>query len=297
MKPAPIWHGSGRWGCFTPVGANIIKPLGQVALAALVFLVAVTALLYFGQRFLIYPAPQERLASAPPGYRFVETKTADGFKLRAAYRPAVQGKPTLLFFHGNGDSIAGAGVATQMLTDAGYGALLVEYRGYGGNPGSPSEQGLYKDGEAAIAWLKWQGIGTDQLVIIGNSIGSGPATEMALRHSPAALILISGFASLPFVVSDLYPFIPATLLVRDRYENEAKLGRIKSPILILQGDADALVRPVNAERLARAAPKAKLIMVPGAGHELAYGPAAQAPMLDWMETTLLKQAQTKPVLP
>jgi fermentation-respiration switch protein FrsA (DUF1100 family) len=256
----------------------------KIAFSILVFLIAVTAILYFGQRFFIYAPPPERLTAPPPGYRLIETKTSDGLTLRAAYRPAVEGKQTLLFFHGNGDSLAGANAATRMLTEAGYGAMLVEDRGYGSNPGSPNEQGLYRDGEAAVAWLKGQGIGPERMVIVGNSIGSGPATEMALRHAPAGLILVSGFASLPYVVSDLRPFIPAKLMVRDRYDNEAKLGRIKSPILILQGDADTLVRPENARRLAQAAPKAKLVMVTGAGHELAYGAVAQQPMLDWLAT-------------
>jgi hypothetical protein len=251
-------------------------------LNVVVFLIATTAILFFGQRFFFYPAPQQVMAAPPPGYRFVETQTSDGLDLRAAYTPARDGNPTLLFFHGNGDSIAGANAATRQLVDEGYGALLVEYRGYGGNPGSPSEEGLYRDGEAAIQWLSGQGIPAGKLVIIGNSIGSGPATEMALRHRPAALVLVSGFASLPFVVSDIRPFIPAQL-VRDRYENEAKVGRVKSPMLILQGEADRLVRPVNAMRLAKAAPDATLIMVPNVGHELAYGPVSQRAILNWLD--------------
>jgi uncharacterized protein len=261
----------------------IEKVFRKILIALLVFLTATTAILYFGQRFFIYAPPHEKLAAPPDGYRFVETRTSDDLKLRAAYRPAAEGKPTLIFFHGNGDSIMGADAATRMLVERGYGALLVEYRGYAGNPGSPSEQGLYRDGEAAIQWLAGQGIGSDKLVIIGNSIGSGPATEMALRHQPAGLIIVSGFASLPAVVSDIRPFIPGELLVSDRYDNESKLGRVSSPILILHGDADALVRPFNAERLKQAAPDAALVMVPDKGHELAYGPAAQQPMLDWLE--------------
>jgi uncharacterized protein len=257
--------------------------LKQFLQFAFIFILATTSILYFGQRYFLYPAPSERLTVPPPGYSLIETLTADGLKIRAAYRPATEGKPTLLFFHGNGDSVAGADVATQRLTGAGYGALLAEYRGYAGNPGSPSESGLYQDGEAAIAWLAARGIDPGQLIIVGNSIGSGPATEMALRHRPAALVLISGFASLPFVVSDLYPFIPAKWMVRDRFDNEAKLARIKSPILILQGDADTLVRSINAQRLARANPAAKLVIIPGAGHELAYGAKGQEAILGWLK--------------
>ena len=255
----------------------------KLLMAILVFLIVVVAGLYLGQRSLFYPAPQERLATPPAGYQFVETKTSDGLRLRAAYRPAADGKATLLFFHGNGDNIDGAGAATQMLTDAGYGAMLVEYRGYGGNAGSPSEQGFYSDGEAAVKWLGAKGVGLSEVIIIGNSIGSGAATEMALRHRPKALVLVSGFASLPYVVSDFYPFLPAQWLVQDRYDNVAKLGRIKSPILILHGDSDTLVRPSNADVLARAAISAKTIIVAGKGHELAYLPEGQQPILVWLD--------------
>ena len=108
---------------------------------------------------------------------------------------------------------------------------------------------------------------------------------MALRHNPAALVLVSGFASLPTVVSDLKPFIPRWM-VRDRYDNESKLGRVKRPILLLHGDADQLVRPTNAKRLAQAAPHATLVVVPGIGHELAYGEASQSATVNWLEENL-----------
>jgi uncharacterized protein len=259
----------------------MLSIVGKLSVALFVLFIAVTALLYFGQRSMIY-APQSAMAAPPPDYQFVETRTTDGLSLRAAYRPAQAGKPTLLFFHGNGDSIAGSDAATRMLSEAGYGALLVGYRGYGGNAGTPSEQGFYNDGEAAIAWLAGKGVQPKDMIIIGNSIGSGTATEMALRHNPKALVLVSGFASLPFVVSDLYPFLPANWLVRDRFHNAAKLGRIKSPTLILHGDADTLVRPINARLLMKAAPKARLVIVAGKGHELAYLPEGQQPILAWL---------------
>jgi uncharacterized protein len=259
----------------------MLSVIRKFVFAVLIFLLVAISALFFGQRSLIY-APQGKLAAPPPGYQFVETKTSDGLSLRAAYRPAAEGKKTLLFFHGNGDSIDGANAATRILTDAGYGALLVEYRGYGGNPGSPNEQGFYQDGEAAMKWLSAKGIAPKNIIIIGNSIGSGTATEMALRHKPAGLVLVSGFASLPYVVSDIYPFLPANWLVRDRYDNEAKLGRVNSPILILHGDADTLVRPANADLLAKAAPASKRIMVADKGHELAYLPEGQQPILEWL---------------
>jgi uncharacterized protein len=256
--------------------------LGKFAIGIATFIIALTALLFFFQRQLIFPAPQTVLAAPPSGYRFVETRTADGLALRAAFREAAPGKPTLLFFHGNADSISGADAATRALVETGYGAMLVEYRGYGGNPGSPSEAGFYADAEAAMAWLARQGIAPANTVIVGNSIGSGPATEMAVRHQPAALVLISGFASLPIAASDVFRVLPTMLLLRDRFDNAAKIGRVRGPILILHGDADTIVRPHHADLLSDAAPKATRIIVPGAGHELAYLPESQARILEWL---------------
>jgi uncharacterized protein len=251
----------------------------------IVVMASVTGLLVIGyvmQRSFLFPAPASYPDGAPAGYELVQTRTSDGLTLKAAYRPAAQGKPVLLFFHGNGDSVAGADVATRKLVEAGYGAMLVEYRGYGGNPGTPYENGIYEDGEAAISWLLTRGISLNDTVFIGNSIGSGPATEMAARHSPKALILISGFSSLPLVVADLYPFLPANLLIRDKFNSAAKLDKIAVPILLLHGANDRLVSIDHASRLKRANPKAKLIIVPNTGHELAYLPEAQNYIQDWL---------------
>src|SRR3546814_2845844 len=102
--------------------------------------------------------------------------------------------------------------------------MLVEYRGYGGNPGAPGEAGLYRDGEAAMRWLGEAGVEARNVVIVGNSIGSGPATELALRHDVAALILVSGLSDMPSVVQSQVPFAPRWL-VRYRFDNAAKLRR------------------------------------------------------------------------
>ncbi len=254
----------------------------QATILVLVIALIGIAAAFLLQRSLIYPAPSNYPKSVPDGYQPVQTHTADGLRLKAAYRASREGKPTLVFFHGNGDSLAGADVATRTLVDMGYGALLVEYRGYGGNLGKPSEQGFYADGEAAIRWLAERRVATKDLVIIGNSIGSGAATEMALRHPVRALIIVSGFSSLPDVVSDLFPYLPLKWLVRDRFDSVAKLGRIKAPILLLHGDQDWQIRPAHCERLTRANPLAQKVIVKGVGHELAYRPEAQRAIIAWL---------------
>ncbi len=244
------------------------------------YLVVAAALFVF-QRSLIFPAPQNARA-VPDGFERVELLTADQLRLAAAYRPARDGRPTIVFFHGNGDSWSGAALATEALADAGFGLMLPEYRGYAGNPGSPSEQGLYRDGRAAIEWLESRGISPEETVIIGNSVGSGVAVQMAVEFHPAALILVSPFSSLPDVVAEKLPWLPTSLLLRDKFANKEKIGDFSGPILLLHGMADELIPAHHARNLAKEHPDAELKMLANAGHELAYRRAAQEIERDWL---------------
>jgi hypothetical protein len=259
-----------------------VKIVINLLLFLLVFALAATAILYTQQRRLLFPAPGQYPAEPPPGFALVHTATDDGLRLSAFYRRAAPGRKTLLFFHGNGDNMLGAIQATRGPAAAGHGLLLAEYRGYGGNPGSPGEEGFYRDGEAAMRWLADAGVAPRDIVVVGNSIGSGPATEMALRHKVAALVLVSGFSDLPAVVQSQVPLIPRWL-VRDRFDNAAKLGQVKAPVFLLHGDADTLVEPDNLDRLKVARRDATVALVAGAGHELAYTAPAQAMVTRWVE--------------
>ncbi|MBA4162154.1 MAG: hypothetical protein C0515_08780 [Novosphingobium sp.] len=237
--------------------------------------------LYAAQDNLIYPAPKQA-APVPPGYRQIELATADGLRLAAVFSPPAPGRKTVVFFHGNGDSWGGAAAANRLVMAAGYGVLLAEYRGYGANPGTPGEQGFYADGRAALAWLKAQGIGSEQVVLIGNSIGSGTATQLASEAPVAGLAVVSGFTSLPDLVAEKVSWAPTRYLVSDQFDNHAKVGRITAPMLLLHGTADTMIGPEHAQSLARAQPRARLVLVPGFGHELAYQDAAQRALLDWL---------------
>lgn len=254
----------------------------QLLLGLFVLALIVAALLYTQQRRMIFPAPQDYPRTALPGFRLVHTKTSDGLRLSAFYRRAAPGKKVILFFHGNGDNMLGAIEATRGPGAAGHGLMLVEYRGYGGNPGSPSEKGFYRDGEAAMQWLGDAGVAPRDVVVIGNSIGSGPATEIALRHDVAALMLVSGFSSLPDVVGEAMPFIPRAL-VRDRFDNAAKLARVKVPVFLMHGDVDTLVTPANLARLVQARRDATVARIAGIGHELAYTAPAQTLLTRWVD--------------
>lgn len=193
--------------------------LSLLAIAVIAY-AALLALAWAFQTSLIYPAPRGSVP-VPPGFAEVQLHTKDGLKLRAFEREAQPGLRTVVHFHGNGGSLAGALAETRGLAEAGYGLLLGNYRGYGTNPGSPSEQGFYADGRAAFAHLATRGVAPAETVVMGNSIGSGTAVQMALEFRPRALILASPFTSLTDIAAETMWFLPVRRLLRDRFDNRA----------------------------------------------------------------------------
>jgi fermentation-respiration switch protein FrsA (DUF1100 family) len=242
--------------------------------------------LYALQRPMIFRAD---LSPAPPdlrgipGFQEVSYRTEDGLDLRALYRPAAPGRLTLVYFHGNADGLSGSFRVTERLGAEGYGLFLVAYRGYDGNPGSPTERGLYADGRGAMAWLSRHGVPASDTVLVGNSLGSGPATEMAATLAVAGLVLISGYTSLPDVAASAYPFVPVRLLMRDRFDNIGEIGRVSAPILILHGTADWTIPFDHATALAAAAGKrAQVVPFEGIGHELVGSPSLSPVIGRWL---------------
>ena len=185
------------------------------------------------------------------------------------------GQPTLLFFHGNAADWQSTEYVTRDLVARGYGVLAAEYRGYGGNPGTPTEAGLYDDGRAAWGWLMQQGVTPGEVVLVGNSIGSGIATQLASETQPLALVLISPFDSLVNTAKRKMRWLPVAPLLRHRYDNIAKLPDISEPVLILHGEMDTLIAVDQASRLAAVRPDTELLVFPAWGHDLVVHPPVQ----------------------
>lgn len=241
----------------------------RILLTVAVAYLAIIVILWVFQARFLYPAPQG-VVPLTPGYEEVMLQTEDGLSLRAFYREAREGFPTAVYFHGNGGSLSGASVSNAPLVAAGIGALLVEYRGYGGNPGEPSEEGFYQDGEAAMTWLAARGIERSDTVIIGNSIGGGVASAMARRHQPLGLILVSPFTSLPDAAAANLWWMPARLLVSDRYPNSERLAGLDLPVLVQHGTADNLIPHDQGEKLADIAARGELQSFERSGHALSF---------------------------
>ncbi len=239
-----------------------------IALAAYGVLVGV---LYIFQRNLLYfpsggrPEPG---ALAELGVREVAVATGDGLSLLAWYAPPRGDRPVIAYFHGNGGHIGYRSQRLRGFSQDGYGVLMVEYRGYGGNPGVPSEDGLCADGAAALDFLRREKIPPARLVLYGELLGSGVAVALAAQHDVAGLILEAPFTSVAQVAQHHYSFVPASALVRDRFDSLSKIGKVKAPILILHGERDRVVPVRFGRALFDAAPEPKEIWLSrDAGHE------------------------------
>jgi fermentation-respiration switch protein FrsA (DUF1100 family) len=236
--------------------------------AVIVFMAAVWLL----QRRLIYfpatrlPRPADvGLVSA----QSVAVTTADGLDLRAWYVPPA-GEPAgaVLIMPGNAGNRAHRAPLAAALRDAGLAALLLDYRGYGGNPGHPSQDGLLADARAAVDVLQARsGVDSDRLIYYGESLGSAVAAGLAAERPPAALILRSPFPALADVGQRQFPRLPVRLLLRDRFPTSEWIARYRGPTLVIAGGADTLVPSQFSRMVADAAGgPVDVEIVAGAGH-------------------------------
>lgn len=240
--------------------------------AVLFIYIALIGLMYFLQRNLMYIAGSDKpsLQAVPvAGVEEVVVQTDDDFILYSWYKPpATPQKPTIVWFHGNASHVGMTFTRALPYLKAGYGLLAVEYRGYAGNPGAPTEQGIYKDARAFIGWLKQNGTDENNIILYGESIGSGPAVQMATEFSSLrGLILESPFTSTVDAACFHYPFVPAKWLLKDRYENLAKIKDIKAPLIVAYGNKDRVIPYTLGEKLFESAPEPKsLILIEGGDH-------------------------------
>jgi uncharacterized protein len=250
---------------------GIVRELVLLTGVAAVAYAAVLACLYLFQRQLLYFPDRSRpqLAGlAELGVREVSLPSADGLSLLSWYLPPRGQRPVILYFHGNGGHIGYRADRIRRFAREGYGVLLLEYRGYGGNPGTPSEEGLYRDAAAATAFLADAGIGPRRLVLYGESLGSAVAVQVAAEREVAAVVLESAFTSIAAAAQYHYRYVPAALLVVDRFDSLSRIGRVGAPILMLHGGRDGIVPARFGEELYAAAPEPKQRwLAPDAGHE------------------------------
>ncbi len=228
----------------------IIVFLIVLGLACCAYL-AVSLLLWRWQGALVFPAPTATLRApegeaAREGYRLEALETADGLTLRFWAAPPEPGRPVVLFLHGNGASAPSVAPVLAPLRRAGYGVLLAEYRGYSGNPGTPSERGLALDARAYADWAGAHGAGPP--VVVGESLGTGVAVRLASERPVRGLALDSPFTSLAAAVRASPFWWAPTILLSSRFDSLSRIRRVMAPVLIVHGEADTVV-PVRLSRV------------------------------------------------
>lgn len=258
------------------------RVLKFLAVGALCAYAAMLTLLYVQQREMMYPRNPARAVIAGanlPGVEEATLTTADGEKLIAWVVPPREGKPVLLFFHGNAGNFAGAGRQSlfRQLTEDGTGLFAVNYRGYGGSTGSPTEDGLAQDARAAHAAASAR-FGADRLVGYGESLGTGVVVKLATEVPFRAVILQAPYMSTVSVAQLRYPYVPVGGLMKDQFRSDLAIGKVKAPLLVLHGQRDSVIPFSQGEALfALANPPKRFIGFPDGNHNdlRAHGSVAE----------------------
>ena len=200
--------------------------------------------IYFYQRNLLYHPSENNYQNDELkfNYKEVNINVEDDIKLKSWFiKKDLSNFKTLLIFHGNAGDLSNRIYKLNELNKLKINILLISWRGFSGNNGTPTEKNLYKDAEAAIKWLNQKGISNNQIILYGESLGTGVAVEMAKRNSFNSIILESPFTSIEDSAKIYYPYLPIKLLLKDRYDSINKIKMISSPILLMHGKKDEVV--------------------------------------------------------
>ena len=257
----------------------IILPL----VAALAYL-ALVGLMYFSQRALLYPGAGAAVAPASRAEwgEKVAIATPDGETLHALFSKGEAGKPSVLFFLGNADRVGNYGFLAQALASRGIGLLAISYRGYPGSTGSPSEDGLLTDGLAAFDWLSARAAG--EIIVLGQSLGTGVAVNTAAHRPAAGVILVSAYLSVLSLAQTHYPLLPVALLIKDPFRSDLRIAQVRQPKLFIHGRRDDIIPLSSGEALFNLAPEPKRMLVHDAfGHNDLWNEGMVAEIIGFIE--------------
>jgi fermentation-respiration switch protein FrsA (DUF1100 family) len=228
-------------------------------------------LLYFAQRSILYPIP-EKVRTSPAAAGFAEAEehilsTSDGEQIIAWHVAPHEGKPVILFFHGNGDILAWRVPWFREMIAGGAGLVALSFRGYAGSSGTPTEAGLLQDAAAAYAFAH-QRYSPERIVVWGFSLGTGPAVALAANQRIGKLILESPYTSIADVAAAAFPFIPVRWFVHDAFHSDRRIADVAAPVLIMHGGRDRTIPIRFGERLyALAHDPKQMVRFPDGGHD------------------------------
>jgi fermentation-respiration switch protein FrsA (DUF1100 family) len=252
----------------------------------LVYAAAVSGLVLF-QRDLQYfptrrdPAPAE---AGLTGVTRLELRTMDGETVVLWWSPPARVRPVILFLQGNAGEVADRADRLAHYRARGFGVAFLSYRGYGGSTGRPSETGLIIDAEAAYSFLLAQGIPADRIVLVGESLGTGVAVQLAARNPVGAMVLEAPYTAAVDIAADAYPWVPVRLLMRDQFRSRDHVAGIGAPLLILHGERDAVVPYSHGRALFHRAAEPRTFRSLGpVGHEALFDPGTWTAGADFLD--------------
>lgn len=257
-------------------------------MAALRFLLAAAAAAYV--LIALYMYVQQRSlqyfpdhAATPPqalglsGVAEERVKTPDGETIVLWHAEPKPGQPTILFFHGNSGEISSRAERMAYYQAQGFGALFVSYRGYGASTGTISERGFTTDALTAYDVLIARGVRPEEIAVVGESLGTGVAVQLAALRPVAALALEAPFTAAVDVAAEIYWWLPVGLLMKDQFRSRDVIGKVKAPLLIQHGDADRTIPVAQGRRLFAMANEPKeLVIIPGGDHGVIHTPEVWA---------------------
>lgn len=231
------------------------------------YLVICVAAYFINRSHMYFPDPARVAPKAAglDGVEEIELQARDGTKLIAWYAPAKDGKPTILYFHGNAANAANRAPKIDMMLEDGFGVFYLNNRGYGGSGGSPTETNNVADAIAAYDDLARRGVPASKIVAYGESLGSGQAVRLAAERPVAGVVLEAPLTSTIDVARSVYFWLPLELLIADQYNIERSIGAVRAPLLILHGEQDEVIPVEMGRRIYRAANQPKRIETLPAG--------------------------------
>ena len=261
--------------------------LRLLTLCVVGYCAALLVLVIWQRKMMYYPVPSRGSAEALglTGAQTLTLATPDKQQIVAWYQPAQAGHLVYLYFHGNGGNLSDRATLFREMVADGSGLLAIDYRGYGGSSGSPTETGLLIDGETAYAKLVAEAIASARIVLIGESLGSAVAVAVAAKHPEHALVLDSAFSSASDVAALQYPMFPVRLLMMDSFESWKRIGAVHAPKLFVHGGKDVVIPLSSARKLYDHANEPKTFeLLPNLGHVVLLAPGVFDKVKAWLAT-------------
>jgi fermentation-respiration switch protein FrsA (DUF1100 family) len=252
-------------------GCGMRMMLHALGILAAAYVGLMLSVYVFQSHLVFFPGDGRELIATPSriglSYEDLYLETTDDIGLHGWFIPATEPRGTVLFLHGNAGNISHRLDSVLMFYRLGYNMLIFDYRGYGNSSGTPTEQGTYRDADAAWRYLTEQRqIPSCSIVLYGESLGGAVAAWVAIHQKPAALVIASGFTSVPDLAEKFYPFLPVRWLARIRYDTRKYLRSVSAPVLITHSPEDDIIPFEHGRALFAAANPPKQFLELAGGH-------------------------------